>query len=41
MNKGDKERITLDELSRLYRKEEEEEERKQEADTKMNRLSSK
>merc|ERR1712088_947881 len=38
-NKGDKERITLDELSRLYRKEEEEEERKQEADTKMNRLS--
>ena len=41
VNKGDKERITLDELSRLYRKEEEEEERKQEADTKMNRLSSK
>merc|ERR1719237_1597019 len=38
VNKGDKERITLDELSRLYRKEEEEE-RKQEADAKMNRLS--
>ena len=42
VNKGHKERITLDELSRLYRKEEEEEEeRKQEADAKMNRLSSK
>ena len=43
VNRGDKERITLDELSRLYRREEEEEEeeRKQEADAKMNRLSSK
>jgi len=39
VNRGDKERITLDELSRLYRREEEEEERKQEADAKTNRLS--
>ena len=43
---AEKERITLDELSKLYRNEEEEEVRKQEADTrvskaKANRLSSK